>query len=240
MAAVPALSPMPRSHRPDFGAGMVGRTDDLAWLLKTDGDKIIAGQPGMGKTYLLQQFARSGNAYFLRSTDENGIASEIASQSPAAILVEDGSLHLDSLRFLLSHRRDQNLTFDVIVDCWPGDVDQLRTVLGLSTSRLLELSELKDCEIVELINGSGIQGPNRLLHQIVHQASGCPGRAVMLVDACLQKTEADWTEVWTGEKLASWVRARFSGVIGDAAVEVWACFSLGGSRGLAVRSVAAI
>lgn len=235
-----ALSPTPRSCRLDFGAGLIGRDDELAWLQQTDGDKLISAQPGMGKTFLLQQYARHTDAFFLTGNDDHSIADAINRQQPAAVLVEDGAICLDSIRFLLSYRRDNALNFDVIVDSWPGDVDQLATALGIVGSKTLELPALGDDKLVEIIKASGIHGPNHLLHMIVHQSSGCPGRAIMLIDACLQKTATDWNDVWTGEKLASWVRARFSDLIGESATEVLACLSLGGSDGVTLASAARV
>ncbi|APZ92238.1 ATP-binding protein [Fuerstiella marisgermanici] len=235
-----ALSPLPRSCRSDFGAGLIGRDNELAWLQQTDGDKLISAQPGMGKTFLLQQYARHTNAFFLTGNDEHSIADAITQQQPDTVLIEDGALYLDSIRFLLSYRRDHDLSFEIIVDSWPGDVDQLATALGIAGSKILKLPELADNTLVEIIKASGIHGPNHLLHMIVHQSSGCPGRAMMLIDACLQKTKTDWNEVWTGEKLASWVRARFSDLIGESATEALACLSLGGSDGVPIVSAASV
>jgi hypothetical protein len=238
--SVSALSPMPRSCRPDYGAGLIGRNEQLLWLQQTAGDKLISAQPGMGKTFLLQQYARQAHALFLTGTDDDLIADAVTRLQPAAVLIEDGMLYLDSIQFLLSYRRDHNLSFQIIVDSWPGDVDQISTMLGITSSRILSLPELGEDKIVEIVKASGIHGPNQLLHMIVHQASGCPGRAIMLVDACLQKSRADWDDVWTGEKLASWIRACFSGRIGESSIEVLACFSLGGADGATVSAVASI
>lgn len=240
MTKVSVLSPTPRSCRPDFGAGLIGRDDELKWLNQTSGDKLISAQPGMGKTFLLQQYVRHAEGLFLIGDDENSIADAITRLQPAAVLIEDGALYVDSIQFLLRYRRDHDLKFEIIVDSWPGDVDQLATAIGIAGSGILELPELGDDKLVEIIKASGIHGPNHLLHMIVHQSSGCPGRAMMLIDTCLQKTAADWNDVWTGEKLASWVRARFSDLIGESATEILACFSLGGSDGVAVSSVAGV
>ena len=235
-----ALSRVPRSFRPNFGTGLIGREEDLTWLLQATGDRLISGQPGMGKTFLLQQMAQCTSAMFLTSNDERLIASELLAQSPATVLIEDASLNLDTIRFLQTHRRHLDLTFDIVADCWPGDVDELITTMRISASQVRSLGYLTDEEIVEIVMSSGIYGPNQLLHLIVGQSAGCPGRALMLVDACLQRCESDWNNVITGEKLAQWVRARFSALIGEAATEVLGCFSLGGNEGLSMDAASII
>ncbi len=238
--ALLALSPAPRSFRRHYGAGLIGRDEDLSWLHHTVGDKLIHAQPGMGKTFLLKHYAEKTNALFLIGTDVNAIADAIARKKPAAVLIEDGAEYRESIEFLLRYRRDQKLAFEIIVDCWPGDVDDLSNMLGLQDSNKRKLHALDDSQIIEIIKTSGIHGPNRLLHLLRHQASGCPGRVLMLIDACRQGKQADREQVWTGEKLASEVRALCSRKFGELAIAVLACFSLGGADGVAVSAVADI
>jgi hypothetical protein len=237
---LPALSKIPRSCRTGFQPNVIGRDTEIAWLKQTAGDKLIYAQPGMGKTFLLQHYAYHRDAYFLTTADLPAITEAIRQQQPAAVLIEDGQLNLETIRNLKFLRRSNDLDFEIIVDAWPGDFDQLVDTMDLSKSATLELSSLGDDSIVKIIKTSGLEGPNALLHAIVHQSSGCPGRAVMLIDACLQKKIEDWRDVWTGEKLARWARAQVKKLIGDAAVEVLACCSLGGSDGIRESTAASI
>ena len=235
-----ALSKIPKSCRTGLQPRITGRDTELSWLNQTAGDKLIYAQPGMGKTFLLQHYAVQSDAFFLTIDEPREIIEAIHNQQPTAIIIEDGQLHLKTIQVLKSFRAQSTFSFDIIVDAWPGDKDQLAVAMDLSASAMLELCPLDDDSIVNIINKSGIEGPNALLHTIVHQSTGCPGRAVMLIDACLQKKIEDWRDVFTGEKLARWVKTRVAQPIGNYAIEVLACCSLRGSDGICDSTVGSV
>jgi hypothetical protein len=61
----PALSVVPRTERPLLNQELIGRKVDLDWLRQIDGDSLLVGQPGSGKTFLLHKLAVEGKALFV-------------------------------------------------------------------------------------------------------------------------------------------------------------------------------
>jgi hypothetical protein len=54
-----ALSTIPLTSRPVFGDKAIGRAEELRWLSRSPtSDKVLLGQPGSGKTFLLRLLAR--------------------------------------------------------------------------------------------------------------------------------------------------------------------------------------
>ena len=232
------LSRSPRSARPALASNLVGREQERRWLRETSGDKLIVGQPGIGKTFLLREFVQEGFGLFLRSGDEQKIERAIRTTSPSAIVVEDAHLHLHTIEFLRRFRSESATTFDIIADCWPGSRDQVVEKLGIRSSSCLELKRVSDQHIVEIVNDCGVRPSNSFLHMVVWQSAGFPGRATMFVETCLGGTDQDFDDFWNGETLARWVRSRFTDLIGKDAVLILACFAIGGGAGVSTKRVA--
>ncbi|NJL26730.1 MAG: hypothetical protein HC897_02075 [Thermoanaerobaculia bacterium] len=73
----PALSSVPKTRRSLGEIELLGREADLAWLQETSGDRLVVGEPGSGKTYLLQHLVREGWGLFLNSDDRTEIANAL-------------------------------------------------------------------------------------------------------------------------------------------------------------------
>ena len=137
----PALSALPRTRRPFLDLEPVGRDADLEWLLSTPGDRVLVGEPGSGKTFLLAQLAREGRGLFLASADLTEIANAVREQKPGTIFVDDA--HRDpALLEHLRHLRDGEVEaeFSILATTWPGARDRITSALGelpsLQVSRL--------------------------------------------------------------------------------------------------------
>ena len=89
------LSVVPRSERPLLNTSIVGREEDAAWLRETKGDRLLVGQPGSGKTFLLQQLAKEGWGLFVISRDLGAIADGIREQEPTGVCT--APLKLDTI-----------------------------------------------------------------------------------------------------------------------------------------------
>ena len=87
-----ALSEVPRSRRVTLSIPLVGRDLLLDELRQLQGDLVIYGEPGVGKTYLLQQLAREGWGLFLVDRDPEALANGIRRQQPRRIIVDDAHL----------------------------------------------------------------------------------------------------------------------------------------------------
>lgn len=166
------LSIIPRTARPLLNIPLVGRDKEIEWLKKTNGDRLLVGQPGSGKTFLLHLFAKEGKALFVISKDIAALASAIRTQKPKAIIVDDSHLNIDFLIGLRQLREDVGATFAIIATCWPGAHDSVSEVLNITSPAIHTLNLLTRDEIVEVIKSAGLHGPIELVREIVNQAQG--------------------------------------------------------------------
>lgn len=231
----PALSVIPRTERPLLNQELVGREADLAWLCQTDGDSLLVGQPGSGKTFLLYELAMEGVGLFVVSTDRGEIAGGIRSEQPSILIVDDASVNRELLVDLRQMREELGAEFSILASCWPGDKKAIAHTLNLSGSRIRCLDLLSRDEIVEIIKAIGLYGPNELVREIVNQAEGRPGLAVTLAHLCLQ---GGVRQVALGDALSGSFLKFFGPVIGDTASVILAAFSVGGDAGMPMGVVA--
>ena len=228
----PALSRRPRSCRKTLGVGLLGRDSELARILNSDEDFLIVGQPGIGKTFLLQEMAKQGRGLFVTCSDEGAIANAIRDQAPTAVFVEDSHLSLEIVRFLKHYREEYRASYRIMGDCWPGHQIEVRNAFGITPSASIVLRPLGNDKIVEIIKECGITGPNAFLHILVEQSMGYPGRTLTLIDACKSRRREDLESVWTGESLADAVLASLSQSAERNAAQILACIALGGESGV--------
>jgi hypothetical protein len=231
----PALSVIPKAKRPLLNQELVAREADLLWLRRTQGDRLLVGQPGSGKTFLLYKFALEGGGLFVVDGDRGQIANGIRSEKPAVLIVDDAHNQLELLLDLKQIRHDIGASFSILATCWPGDQEGIKQALNLSQPQIHELNLLTRPEIVRIVNGIGIHGPNHLIREILDQAEGRPGLAVTLAYICLQ---GGVQEVVLGDALSSSVRSYFEPIIGSRAIDILACFSVGGNAGMSKELVA--
>ncbi|OGP15958.1 MAG: hypothetical protein A2V21_313060 [Deltaproteobacteria bacterium GWC2_55_46] len=231
----PALSVVPVSFRPLIGDALIGRDADLSWLNNTSGDRVLVGQPGSGKTFLLHKFAKDGGGLFAVADDRTSLASAIRDAQPKAIIVDDAHIRNDLLLNLLQLRRALGISFDILTSSWPGGVESIRGILSLPDSQIHKLDLLTRDHIVEVIKNTGIGGPVELVRSIVDQAQGRPGLAVTLSYLCLQ---GDVRRVALGDALSSSIRTSFEPLVGKEATDVLAAFAMGGDSGMTMESVA--
>ena len=228
------ISAVPKSSRPLLDQPLVGRSEDLEWLQNQEGDRLLVGQPGSGKSFLLYQLTDAG-ALFAATQNRGDLANGIREQSPEAVMVDDASTKKRLLKELLDLRRQTAAEFDIIASCWPGDTDEVRQNLHIGGDQTRDLRPLTRDEIVEVVRDTGIKGPRGLIRQIVDQANGRPGLAVTLTHHSLQ---GNVQEVVFGDQIAESVLVALRSVGRSNAKEILGILSLGGENGLAMASVA--
>jgi type II secretory pathway predicted ATPase ExeA len=126
---------------------LVGRSEDLKWLKDTDGDLLLVGQPGSGKTFLLYSFAKRAGALFVHTTDLAAIAAGVRAEQPRALIVDDAHLQVDFLQQLRRLRNETGARFRLIADCWPGSQTEVARVMDLPSASIRGLSLLSMDEI---------------------------------------------------------------------------------------------
>ena len=230
----PALSAIPKTNRPILNKELVGRDLDLAWLRMSDGDKLLIGQPGSGKTFLLLNLLEDG-ALFVVSKDRAAIATGIRDEMPETIIVDDAGVNPEVISDLKQIREEIGAQFSILASCWPGDQDNVNQILSLPASDVHSLGPLTRDEIVDVVKTAGLVGPDGLIHEIVNQAEGRPGLAATLAYLALR---GGAKEVAFGETLFEWIRSVSDVMAGRTTVEVLAAFSVGGRSGMPMHLVA--
>ncbi len=231
----PPLSVMPQPGRSVIGDVLVGRSQDMLWLVHTPGDLLVVGQPGVGKTFLLYHFAKEQGGLFAHTPDLGEIAAGIRRENPSALVVENAHLQLDRLPQLRRLRSEMGGEFRIIADSWPGSRDDVARALDVPSASVRGLDLLSQDEIAAVVRGAGIGGPRGLIQEIVNQAEGKPGLAVTLSNLCLR---GDVRAVAQGDALAQEIAFVFNRLIGGDTKTLLAVFAAGGDAGMAMQAVA--
>lgn len=234
----PALSAIPSTRRPlREDLELVGRDADLEWLRKTEGDRIVVGQPGSGKTHLMLQLVRSGGALFLASEDEQRIAEAVRDMRPTAVIVDDAHVQPERLDRLRHLREGIGACFDIVATAWPSfEDDVLHALGGIPTEQVRQLELLTRKQIVEVLRGVGVRVPDdrSFMRELVDQAANKPGLAVTIGSLFLR---GEWPDLVSGESIRLSLIPAFKRVMEHDPTDILACFALGGSRGTAMAEV---
>lgn len=228
-----ALTRVPATRRPTPGIRLIGRDTDLALLRAAEGDLVIAGKPGIGKTFLLEQLVDEGWGLFDADWAINDLEAAIRELRPRRLLLDDAHLRGDRLTKLRQLRREMNADFALVAVSWPGELDEVvGTLPGSST---FVVRELERDQILQVVEEVGIAGPLTLQAHLVHQAMGRAGLAVTLAFACVR---GNVQGVATGDALLQDIVGWFTKSLGQESRYVLGVLALAGKTGATLRQVA--
>lgn len=228
-----ALTRLPASRRPTPEIRLIGRDADLAELRGADGDLVISGKPGIGKTFLLERLMEEDWGLFDAGWSLDQLEAAVRELRPRRVVLDDAHLKGDRLAELRQLRREMNADFDLVAVSWPGELDEVAGALpGASTA---VVRELERDQILEVIEEVGIVGPRSLQAHLVNQAMGRAGLAVTLAYACVR---GNVQGVATGEALLQDIVGWFTRSLGQESRYVLGVLALAGKTGVTLRQVA--
>jgi hypothetical protein len=228
-----ALSVIPASSRPLVDLEPVGRDQDLEWLKQSSGDRVLSGEPGSGKTFLLYHLAREGWGLFLVDP-EGDIAGALREQGPSVVIVDDAHGRLETLVKLRHLRQETKAEFSIVATTWKWEKDEVIDALGIGDGQVHTLELLTRDEIVEVYHRLGIQEDPGTMRYLVDQAANKPGLAATIGTFWLQ---GEWQDVISGKALSRTLLTFFQRNVGPKSTDLLAAFGLGGDRGLEVGVV---
>ena len=227
-----ALSQLPATHRPTPEIPLVGRDQELQRLKTIEGDLVVVGKPGIGKTFLLQNLVEGDWGLFDDGWDIEKLEDAIRDMQPARIVVDDAHLQGDRLSTLRQLRTQMGDDFTIVAVTWPGSVDEVVGTLPDATR--LEIRELERDQILRVIEEVGVAGPVPLQAHIVNQAQGRVGLAVTLAHASLT---GDLRDVATGDALLHDLVGWYTRMIGPESRYVLGFLALAGHHGATLAQV---
>ena len=230
-----ALSRFPATYRPTPTIPLIGRDDEIEALRATEGDLLILGKAGIGKTFLLHELMGEGWGLFDASRSLPELEDAIREMKPARVIIDDAHFVAHRITELCRLRKEMDGDFAIIATSWPGQKDRVAGAFP-DEPPTFPLEELDRDQILKIIQAVGIAGPEELQWQLIFQAHGRPGLAVTLARACVSGKVMD---VLTGEQLLKDVVQWYERTLGEEARHVLGFLALAGSSGASVEQAGA-
>src|SRR2546425_1749069 len=228
----PALSYIPASRLLNVGVPLLGRVTELDDLRDVQGDVVIVGEPGVGKSAILRELAKDDWGLFVVDYSLDRLADAIREEDPRRIIVDDAHFRNDFLPRLRHLRDEIDASLDIVAVTWPGQADVVRAELQPVVTFGVEL--LPRDVILEVIEAVGVNGPTEFQAALVTQARGRPGLAATLA---LLAVRGGIREVATGEALFNETEATVRRLLGNQSASVLGVIALSGGFGGAMEGV---
>jgi hypothetical protein len=236
--SIPVLSPVAIPTRYGANITLRGREQELARLY-SDKDTLVFGQPGSGKTSLLQTFAALTGAQFILSDNADAVIGRIMFQQPKIVIIDDGGPRQELIRRLQHTRAESGIIFRIIAVCWPFEKIEMQQILQLADGDTLELQGLPRKIIAEVIREiaekRNVSVNDQFIRVVAKQARGKPGLAASLTLATI---ESSGEALFSGELLLKDLEGFLRRHIGEESIDVLAAFACGGETGIATAEVA--
>ena len=236
---LPALSVIPDTAKLSLDLPLIGREHDLEWLQIGHGDRVLTGQPGSGKTFLLYKFAKQREGLFVNDFNLGKVISEYKRKKPKTLIVDDAQLNTEFIRGLINYRKRKSANFDILASCWPSHEADVLDALNVPASSAHYLNLLTLEQLVEVVEAMAVgwKISDGLTQEIVEQSIGRPGLAVVLTDLCLK--EGGIQDIVLGDALARWVTTKLLPASHSQNISaILAVISMGGNMGMSMITVA--
>ncbi len=224
---------------------VLGRDEELDWMRRQEGDYVLVGQPGVGKTTLLRVLAREGYGLFAATEELHRIADAYRESQPQFVFLPDAHLRADLLRGLLDLRLQLGAQFKIAATTWPSREREIaydwtptrkaptrKAIDPLPRDVLAQIvrstvGAVSDPIVAEVLDQStGKPGLN--------QSKGKPGLAVRLAEAAIKAREIE--SVARGAVLLTYLERNCKLIPHD--MDILACVALGGEQGMTLASAA--
>jgi len=201
---------------------LVGRNAELQVISATEGDLVISGSPGVGKTRLLAEIE---GAFFVdRDATRDRLADDLRWARPAVIVVDDAGRSEELIRSLVRLRQVEPSLHEyrIAAACWPDEAEKVRAWVRVDKS--LDIGLLVREDLDQLLVAMGITG-QLARGEILDQAEGRPGWAVALGDLLLRAR--DHASLLSGRALLGQVQGYLRrSAVGPEAMHLLATISL--------------
>ena len=109
-----ALSRFPATSRPTPTIPLTGRDDELDALRATEGDLLILGKAGIGKTFLLHELMEEGWGLFDADRGLPELEDAIREMKPARVIIDDAHFVAHRITELCRLRKEMDGDFAII------------------------------------------------------------------------------------------------------------------------------
>ena len=253
---LPALSAFPDKAGSRLTIRLEARDREMDWLRRARGDVVVVGQPGVGKTALLEALAREGGGLFpivgrsgdataVTSGDMSRIADAYRAERPPRVFIDDAHLREALIRRIARLRYEIGAEFAIVATTWPSQEDEVRQELLCPSEHVLRVQGVDRSTAERIVRQVHAGFPEDLVGEILDQSvdnlpvddprkaehhSGGHVRPGLAVTLARYASQGDIADLATGKLLLSEVRkdARLDG----SQLDHLAAFALGGSAGM--------